>query len=156
MPLPIFGLENGCLLSASIDSAELLWDDALDKYGGNYIYGYYESGWYMYDDWEYRYFATVQGNMIVQSTRQDTWNGETTEQISFEERTSTFNQIFDRCRNVKKEADSLNYEYQLSYSSDGVVCKCGYQIPDSLITCTDACPTFVGIESGPSSFKWTE
>ena len=155
-PLESFGVENGCLLSASIDSAELLWDDALDEYGGNYIYGFYTSGWYMYDDWASRYFATVQDNMIVQSIRQDTWNGETTEQISFEERTSTFNQVFNTCRNVKKEADSLGLEFTLSYSKDGVICECWYQLPDSLISCTDLCDGLEGIKHQNLSFKWTE
>ena len=37
-PLESFGVENGCLLSVSIDSAELLWNNAVDEHGGNYVY----------------------------------------------------------------------------------------------------------------------
>ncbi len=66
-PLEPSGVENGCLLSGSIDSAELLWNNAVDERGGNYVYQV-RNAVFCCDVYTTEF--KVESNIIVKSTYQ--------------------------------------------------------------------------------------
>ena len=145
-----FGIEEGCLLSVSIDSAEILWNRAVQEHNGNYIYYNYN---FLFCCDVILEEVTVENNFVTRTVDQynDNTYNQVSQSINYESYESAYDQIYDRCRGLEREADSLNTEFELSYSPDGVICNCSYY--DENITCPDCDPI---IREETNSFKWTD